>query len=808
MYHVIAICSTAILFYFISYSFSKIGYFSLQLHKKLWNLLLATAFLTTALLGLFMALQINYKWEIPFIKSVLKWHVEVGIGLAITGIIHFIWHLSYFRKMFSRSAPTIATPDNEKMTTDNIRTNLFVTGFVSTSIQLLFLREIMNIAGGYELVTGIFLCSWLLGSAIGSAIAGKSSLIDIKKINLFFSFSPLISLIIMLFLSRLFLNTGETPSFLVSIIFTFLVLIPFCLVSGFTFVRLISLARAAYNISPGKSFSIETLGGILSGILVSLLTAGMLNTYQLLMLIILLSIAYTLLTFYLETHWEKIIAKIIIILITSVIIITNPDIFFRQMLMPGIKVTGSKDTPYGNITNGNYRGESSIYYNQRLLAYNNDVIEREEDIHYAVLQVTDPKEIILVSGSLQNHITEILKYPFRKVIYIERDPALVQSEKSSSYNFPGELVITNTDALSYIKNTPKSADVIILLTPPPSTLLINRYYTTEFFSEVKKKLNTNGVFMCSPGPGDNYFNKGSLNLYSSIFNSLNSVFENVKPVLGNKLYFIASDSRLSVSFCHLSEKKKIENIYVSSDFLSDDLIIKKSDEIISLINHNIKQNRSAFPVACLYYQSYNFSKYINEKIPSIIIMFLIFVIPVLLIKRRNMVMYFTASALAGFEIILLLTLQLIIGNMYQLTGLVIAGIMTGLAVGAGSKFKLLNSISLEFKTISLFSFYAIIGLFYNYFLTLKNGFPAVVIIIAVAFFPAFITGTIFNELTIKKVKSVIPAAVYSADLLGSSFGFLIISGFTIPLFGIRLSVFLLSALVLAGFLFGTIRNKL
>ena len=47
--------------------------------------------------------------------------------------------------------------------------------------------------------------------------------------------------------------------------------------------------------------------------------------------------------------------------------------------------------------------------------------------------------------------------------------------------------------------------------------------------------------MCSPGPGNDYFNKESINLYSSIFNSLSSVFRNVKPVVGNKLYFIASD---------------------------------------------------------------------------------------------------------------------------------------------------------------------------------------------------------------------------------------------------------------------------
>jgi len=34
----------------------------------------------------------------------------------------------------------------------------------------------------YELITGSFLGSWLIGSAIGASIAGKSELNDIKKL--------------------------------------------------------------------------------------------------------------------------------------------------------------------------------------------------------------------------------------------------------------------------------------------------------------------------------------------------------------------------------------------------------------------------------------------------------------------------------------------------------------------------------------------------------------------------------------------------------------------------------------------------
>src|SRR5664279_2509706 len=328
MYHVISTGLTAILLYLISYFFYRIGYYSLKLHRKIWNSALAAAFILTATAGLFLALQINYKWNIPFIKTLLKWHVEFGVGMAITGLFHFIWHLEYYGKLFEKTFNKSQTNEPYNLSSSEIKTNLFIAGFVSSSIQLLLMREIMNITGGYELITGSFLGTWLIGSAIGASMAGKSSLNDIKKINLIFALSPLISLLLMLFLSRVFLNPGESPSFMVAIISTFLILIPFCLVSGFTFIKLLGIAGKGNNIIAGKSFSIETTGGIVSGIILSVFTAGLVNTYKLLLIIVLLSVTYVLTNYYLKDNRQKEITKIVVFMLASLTILSNHDIFF------------------------------------------------------------------------------------------------------------------------------------------------------------------------------------------------------------------------------------------------------------------------------------------------------------------------------------------------------------------------------------------------------------------------------------------------------------------------------------------------
>jgi spermidine synthase len=807
MYHVIGTGLTTILLYIVSYSFYRIGYYSLQFHRKLWNSILAVAFFLTAFAGIFMALQINYKWNVPFVKSVLKWHVEFGIGLTITGMVHFIWHLSYFGKIFNKSNNFPEDFNRQKVTATEMSTNLFIIGLVSSSVQLLFIREVMNIAGGYELITGTFLGSWLIGSAVGASIADKSSLSDLRKINLIFSVSPVISILLLLLLTRLFLNTGETPSFLVSMVYTFLVLIPFCLVSGFTFVKLIKIARSCNDFVPGKSFSIETAGGITSGILITIFTAGILNTYQLFLLITLLSGAYVFLKYLKMSYRAKTIFKLFIAGLAAMIIIFNPDVIFRKILLPGINVIGSKDTPYGNITQGKYNGELSLYYNHRLEVYKDDVIEREENIHYAMLQSSSPDKVVLISGPLRSHLPEILKYPVKKIIYIERDPELARLTFSSKEILPKELTIENEDAFKYIKRSIEKADIIILLLPPPSTLLLNRYYTTEFFNEVKKNLNTGGVFMCSPGPGDNYMNQESLDLYSSIFNSLGKIFNNVKPVVGNKLYLIASDSELSVSFCKLTEIRSIKNAYVSSDYLTDDLLNKKSNEVKALMDTKTPQNRVAFPIGILHSQAYNLSKNSEEKTPAIVLMVLLFAVPIIRIKWKNLIMFFSASALAGFEIIILMTLQLTVGNMYEFTGLIIAGLMTGLSVGSGMKIKILSQFTFKIRIITLSGLYICFGLLYNYILTIENGIIAISILVFSAFLPALYTGNIFRDLTLKSDGRSESSEVYSADLIGSACGFILVSVFAIPLIGVQFSILLLSLLVFVGLIFGTVVNK-
>lgn len=802
MYHVSGTLITISILYLTSYFFYRSGIYSQTLHRKFWNIILALTFLFTSLAGIFMALQINYKWNIPFISKLLSWHVEAGVALGLTGIFHFLWHISYYTNIFKRSEKPVVKSSFQKTEPFNVFANLFMVGFTSTSVQILLIRELMNITGGYELISGVFLGSWLIASAAGAAVAGRSELSDIRKINLLFASGPFISIILLLLLSKLFLQTGEVPSFLIAMILTLILLLPICLISGFTFIKLTRHAKEHNNIIAGRSFSIETTGGIIAGVLITLLTSGLVSTWKLLLLIILLFLAYVLLTFYIKRKGLSLLTRITFFIIIIAVVVTEPDILFRQLMLPALKVTSTKDTPYGNLTIGEYSGEESTYYNHQLLNYQDDVMEREENIHYAMLQANDPHSVLLVSGKPESHLSEIMKYTISKVVFVERDPLLAKKAEAVLDGSSSEVIIENRDAFRYIRTTGEIFDVIIMLLPPPSTLSLNRFYTTEFFRQVRERLSEEGIFMCSPGPNDYYLNQESINLYSSIYNSLGVSFRNVIPVAGNKLYFIASDNDVSASFCKLAEEKGIDNVYVNCAFLSDDLTESKSAEIKSLMDTGIRENRLTYPVACFHFQTYNFSKSVNERIPAIILMVAAFLIPLPVVRRKNMLMYFSAASLAGFEIIILLGLQLTVGNIYQITGLVIAVLMAGLAAGAGSGMKWLDKTDMRLQALALALYYIALALCLNAITEMEGTYLTGTLLLLSVLPPAFLTGNIFRKLTLKTSNGFSVSGTYSADLAGSALGFILLSGIAIPAIGIRNSVILLSVFVLTGIIFG------
>lgn len=101
-YDVILIFSACFVLYLLTFFAARRDAIKKSTHRKIWNGLLLITFLVSGLLGLFLAIQINYDLKLNWFATLLYWHVEFGIAMAVISIFHLLWHLKYWKNIFNR----------------------------------------------------------------------------------------------------------------------------------------------------------------------------------------------------------------------------------------------------------------------------------------------------------------------------------------------------------------------------------------------------------------------------------------------------------------------------------------------------------------------------------------------------------------------------------------------------------------------------------------------------------------------------------------------------------------------------------
>lgn len=161
-----------------------------------------------------------------------------------------------------------------------------------------------------------------------------------------------------------------------------------------------------------------------------------------------------------------------------------------------------------------------------------EFIYHESLVHPAMITHSNPKKVLVIGGGEGATIREVLKHDtVERVVMVDIDRELVELAKKylskwhmGAFDDPRvELVFT--DGKEYIENSREKFDVIILdLTDPikgtPGVLL----YTKEFYENVKRTLNPQGV-MVTQATSTRYY----LNAFTIIANTLRTVFPYVRP---------------------------------------------------------------------------------------------------------------------------------------------------------------------------------------------------------------------------------------------------------------------------------------
>lgn len=808
-YPLFPIAVLVVLFYALSFGFSKVGLITRANHRKFWNVLLLITFFVSGLLGLLMVLKVNYKFQIPGYEQLVALHVDFGIGMVMVAFFHFWWNSKYYLNLFKGGKKVATEPEFQTVNDlDESRLKLaaFLLGSTTIMAQLILLREFLAVFSGNELVIGLVLANWMILTGAGAFLGKfrlriKNSASVIVGGLLVLSVLPFGTTFLINFLKNIVFPVGALIGVFPVFWASFPLLIPFCLLSGFLFTFIVkSFSELRNQNETGKIYGFESVGSITGGLLSGLLFVSLLSSAENLLMLAVLNGAVLFLINLQKTRKVLLWIPLAVVVPAFVLLFFHPEKFIRSFVYPNQEIEVSKDSPHGNIVITRREKMVSVYTNNNLMFDSENFMVNEEAVHFAMLQHPDPKSVLLVSGDLSGEIAEAKKYKPASIDCVDDNRWLLKLLSDTLKKLTNDNVkITAADPVRFIRKTNKKYDVAVVTLPGPSTLQANRFYTLEFFTLLKSKLNSDGVFSFGISSPPNYLNQEAVDLNSTLFVTLKKVFQNVLIIPGEKNYFVASDGSLSYHIAQKVQEKGIENQYVNSYYIDDNLLKSRGETILSALNMKAAFNENLQPVS--YYQQLAYwlsqfkSSYRWMAIAALILAVAIFFGG----KAASKVMFVTGFTASGMEILLLFGLQVFFGNIYLLTSFVFAGFMLGLAVGSFfGKSVFAPERNLMQKTqfvIGLFTALVGVSLFSSGIEKLPD-FLIYFLFLAATALAGGLTGFQFSVASLSATGTYagISGETYSYDLAGSAFGAMAVSIYLVPGWGILPSVFILASL--------------
>jgi len=671
-------------------------------------------------------------------------------------------------------------------------------GLTTMITQIILLRHFLSVFSGNELVIGIILANWMLLTALGAYLARFRSNTDFNYRTIFFShiLLGLLPLVIAYF-SFTFRNLIFPPGKMLNILEIFfsslILLAPFCLVSGYLFTlfsTLLSKIKESNQIY--RVYGIEALGSIVGGLLFNFIFIFVFNTFVSLKLLLFLNFGTALFLYFTrsETKIPKVFGIFAILLAGFVAILDISEYAYDQ-LFKNQTILEHLDTPYGSLTVTESSGQINFYENGQILFSTDNMISNEENVHYAMFQHPRPENILIISGGATGVIDEVLKYDVASIDYVEINPDLIRlAEKYLKQSSTDKTInIINQDARLFLQNIDNKYDVILINLPDPSSVHLNRYYSLEFYEEIKNKLSYSGIVSTSLSSSANYMGKESKEYHTALYSTMKLIFNNVIVIPGQRNFFLASDNRLTAEIGKLSKIKNISNEYVNPYFLDDKLIAERRNKIESEITEGVVINYDFIPIAYMLQLKLWLSKF-NFKL--LLLLLTLAVIALLIIPRLHIVnlgLFSTGLSASSLEIVLIIAFQIIYGYIYFMLGIFITVFMVGLVLGS---LWLSKKIKTSYKNYSFLQY--LIGILAILapliIVNLNTGQPGSFVIhsvfVVLMLATGVLTGIQFTFGSKLRYADIVKTASgsYGADLLGSSFGALLVAALLIPLFGL------------------------
>ena len=584
-------------------------------------------------------------------------------------------------------------------------------GLSSVITQLALMREMLGAFSGNEMVLGIILGNWLLLTGIGAWLGRttnrrRNPRLLLVLLLLLVALMPLAQMFLLRALRNVVFVRGALVGVAETVAASFVLLLPYCLVSGFLLTLACSiLAEKKEPAGIGRVYVADSIGSIVGGALFSFLLVRWLDHFAMLYLPALLNLAVAGIVAF--CFGRKILAAVAAaagMAVVGLMLVADVDAVSTARQYPGQKIVFRRNSPYGKLIVTESAGQLNFIENGLPIISTHNVEQVEETVHYAMAQRPDARKVLLVSGGVSGTAKEILKYGVAEVTYVELDPLIIAAGRKflPESMADARIKVVNTDGRLFVKQVGQASrlsmspvpagdgrdarptyDAVIVDAPAPSTSQINRFYTAEFFAEVKRVLAKDGVLSFSLGRYENYVSKELARILASANVTLKLSFQNVLVIPGGRVFFVASDGKLFPNIAARIEQRRIPTQLVNRHYLDAMLTPDRMADMQRAISQPAAVNADFSPIL-YYYHLVHWMSQFKTRFGVLVLVVLVVALAVYLFTIRpvSLAIFVSGFAASALEVVLLLGFQILYGSVYQQLGIIVTVFMTGLAVGA------------------------------------------------------------------------------------------------------------------------------
>ncbi|HWR83270.1 MAG TPA: hypothetical protein VN285_08205 [Candidatus Deferrimicrobium sp.] len=708
----------------------------------------------------------------------------------------------------------------------------FLLGLYSIGAQVLILRELVASLNGDELFIGTALFGWLVSVAAGAYLGGQGRL-PVKPEPLFVVGAILLPVVLICTrLSPLIITdvVGEVAPFTSAAVLSVAIMLLPGLISGWLFPAITREGPAATG-SIVQVYFVEGLGAFTGGAAITLLTAGLLSTLEmsvLLTAVILVSVL---------TAWKKRLASVAtsaLGLLLGIALVAGGFVSWIDRRIEGVRyqsynVVRSFDTPYARETILSRDSALVLMTDNTIEATYPDVMTTEYTLIAPLLYKPEARDILIIGrtefgvGQLADSIAGL------SLTAIDSRGALTSALDLLTPAAAAVSRITD-DPVTYFtrSHAPRRYDIVILNVGELHSYKNSRLLTERFLSAVKTCLKPGGlVYFPSRYDSDRYITPEVGQVLASIHRIFQRLFRHVTVWPGETTLFFGSDaSALDLPYDSLIQnlrKVGYAAAYVSDNYLFDrlsDFKIARLQEKLSAAGTANSLNRPVIPHQQALYRAKADS--FDRRVLTIILgrSEWLALIPVLIAgsfiltgvsrgepRRFGLFLYFTAGVVSlGLELISFYVYQSLAGALYSEMAVLIGAFMLGLAFGTYYSQRA-SGVRLEYLALLI-----LLGGILIFLFTFDHIDPRALLFYHVSFLfvVATATGSLFVAATNRYYplgRNANPGAGYACELTGSALGALLTTTILLPVIGLQALLASLAGIVVLALVGSVISGR-